>query len=134
MLGRILAEWDDRPAGCLFLVPLWHPVLMAEQIGTLAAMASGPFVIQAGLGGGRAQFRAMGARWSDRGRLLEEGIGVVQSAPGRRDRVQPNRGTSTGPHRPPATARHGVVDRCGRSGRDSIGPPGWATAGTAPPI
>jgi alkanesulfonate monooxygenase SsuD/methylene tetrahydromethanopterin reductase-like flavin-dependent oxidoreductase (luciferase family) len=79
MLGRILAEWDDRPAGCLFLVPLWHPVLMAEQIGTLAAMASGPFIIQTGLGGGRHQFAAMGASLGDRGRRLEEGIVTVQA-------------------------------------------------------
>ena len=79
MLGRILAEWDDRPAGCLFLVPLWHPVLMAEQIGTLAAMAPGPFIIQTGLGGGSAQFRAMGARLGERGRRLEEGIVTVQA-------------------------------------------------------
>ena len=40
MLGRLLAEWDDRPAGALFLLPLWHPVLVAEQIGTLASIAS----------------------------------------------------------------------------------------------
>ncbi len=79
MLGRILAEWDSRPAGCLFLVPLWHPVLLAEQIGTLAAMASGPFVVQTGLGGGSTQFRAMGVDLGDRGRLLEEGIVVVQA-------------------------------------------------------
>src|ERR1700729_256790 len=79
MLGRILADWGDRPAGCLFLVPLWHPVLMAEQIGTLAAMAPGPFIIQTGLGGGSAQFRAMGARLGDRGRRLEEGIVAVQA-------------------------------------------------------
>jgi alkanesulfonate monooxygenase SsuD/methylene tetrahydromethanopterin reductase-like flavin-dependent oxidoreductase (luciferase family) len=78
MLGRILAEWDDRPAGCLFLVPLWHPVLMAEQIGTLAAIGSGPFIVQTGLGGGSGQFGAMGASLSDRGRHLEEGIKVVQ--------------------------------------------------------
>jgi alkanesulfonate monooxygenase SsuD/methylene tetrahydromethanopterin reductase-like flavin-dependent oxidoreductase (luciferase family) len=78
MLGCILAEWDSRPAGCLFLVPLWHPVLMAEQIGTLAAMAPGPFIIQAGVGGGSAQFRAMGVELQDRGRLLEEGIVAVQ--------------------------------------------------------
>src|SRR6516165_11379851 len=31
MLGRLLAEWGDAPAGCLFLLPLWHPVLVAEQ-------------------------------------------------------------------------------------------------------
>ena len=79
MLGRLLAEWDERPAGCLFLVPLWNPVLMAEQIGTLAAMATGPFIVQAGLGGGAAQFGAMGAQTSTRGRALEEGIRVVQA-------------------------------------------------------
>jgi alkanesulfonate monooxygenase SsuD/methylene tetrahydromethanopterin reductase-like flavin-dependent oxidoreductase (luciferase family) len=39
MLARLLAEWGEAPAGCLFLLPLWHPVLVAEQIGTLAAIA-----------------------------------------------------------------------------------------------
>ena len=39
MLSRLLAEWSEAPAGCLFLLPLWHPVLVAEQIGTLAAVA-----------------------------------------------------------------------------------------------
>jgi alkanesulfonate monooxygenase SsuD/methylene tetrahydromethanopterin reductase-like flavin-dependent oxidoreductase (luciferase family) len=79
MLGRLLAEWTDRPAGCLFLVPLWNPVLMAEQIGTLAAMSSCPFIVQAGLGGGGAQFRAMGADLSQRAARLEEGILVAQA-------------------------------------------------------
>jgi hypothetical protein len=41
MLGRLLAEWSDRPAGALFLLPLWNPVLVAEQVGTLAAIAAG---------------------------------------------------------------------------------------------
>src|ERR1700722_3767014 len=77
MLGRLLAEWTDRPIGCLFLVPLWHPVLMAEQIGTLAAMSSGSFIIQTGLGAG--QFRAMGADLGQRAARLEEGILVVQA-------------------------------------------------------
>jgi alkanesulfonate monooxygenase SsuD/methylene tetrahydromethanopterin reductase-like flavin-dependent oxidoreductase (luciferase family) len=79
MLGRILAEWADRPVGCLFLVPLWHPVLMAEQIGTLAAMSSGPFIVQTGLGGGTDQFRAMGAELSQRGARFEEGVLVAQA-------------------------------------------------------
>ena len=79
MLGRLLAEWTARPVGCLFLVPLWHPVLMAEQIGTLAAMSSQPFIVQAGLGGGAGQFRAMGADLAQRAARLEEGILVVQA-------------------------------------------------------
>jgi alkanesulfonate monooxygenase SsuD/methylene tetrahydromethanopterin reductase-like flavin-dependent oxidoreductase (luciferase family) len=79
VLGRIGAEWTDRPLGCLFLLPLWHPVLMAEQIGTLAAMSSGPFIVQIGLGGDPAQFRAMGIDIGKRASRFEEGIRVVQS-------------------------------------------------------
>ncbi len=79
VIGRILAEWTRNPVGCLFLVPLWNPVLMAEQIGTLAAMSSGPFIVQAGAGGGEAQFAAMGAALGERGRRTEEGIRVVRA-------------------------------------------------------
>ncbi len=79
MLGRILAEWTTGPIGCLFLVPLWHPVLMAEQIGTLAAMSPGPFIVQTGLGGGAGQFRAMGADLGQRATRFEEGVLVVQA-------------------------------------------------------
>ena len=79
MLGRLLAEWDDRPAGCLFLVPLWHPVLMAEQIGTLASIAAGPFVVQVGGGGGTKTFAAMGTTTGARRRRLDEGIAIVQA-------------------------------------------------------
>jgi alkanesulfonate monooxygenase SsuD/methylene tetrahydromethanopterin reductase-like flavin-dependent oxidoreductase (luciferase family) len=61
MLGRLLAEWGEAPAGCLFLLPLWHPVLVAEQIGTLAAIAQGRFIMQCGLGWGDTRFAAMGA-------------------------------------------------------------------------
>jgi alkanesulfonate monooxygenase SsuD/methylene tetrahydromethanopterin reductase-like flavin-dependent oxidoreductase (luciferase family) len=80
MLGRMLAEWpSERPAGCLFLVPLWHPVLMAEQIGTLAAIHGGPFIVQTGLGGGQHQFAAMGRSMDRRLGDLSEGIRVVQA-------------------------------------------------------
>jgi alkanesulfonate monooxygenase SsuD/methylene tetrahydromethanopterin reductase-like flavin-dependent oxidoreductase (luciferase family) len=79
MLGRLLAEWGERPVGALFLVPLWNPVLMAEQIATLAALSSGPFIIQTGAGAGGDQFQAMGADLGQRAARLEEGILVVQA-------------------------------------------------------
>lgn len=82
MLGRLLAEWPNRPAGCLFLVPLWHPVLMAEQIGTLAAIhavsGDAPFIVQTGLGYGQSQFTAFNADMKTRGRVLEETVRVVK--------------------------------------------------------
>lgn len=79
VLGRLLAEWPDRPAGCLFLVPLWHPVLMAEQIGTLAALAGGPFIVQTGIGYGDDQFDAFGASQRTRGREIDTRVPLVQS-------------------------------------------------------
>ncbi len=78
ILGRLLAEWGDRTAGALFLLPLWHPVLVAEQVATLAAIAGGPFVLQLGLGAGEAQFAGMGASLSRRAPTLEAGLDVVR--------------------------------------------------------
>src|SRR5262245_54463070 len=66
ILGRLLAEWHERTAGVLMLLPLWHPVLAAEQLGTLAAIHDGPFVLQCALGGGADQFAAMGAELKQR--------------------------------------------------------------------
>lgn len=79
VIGRLMAEWDaERPIGCLFLFPLWNPVLAAEQIATLACMTDAPFVIQAAIGSDPGQFAAMGADHSKRGRALDESIRVVK--------------------------------------------------------
>ena len=78
MLGRLLAEWGGAPAGCLFLLPLWHPVLVAEQIGTLAAIAQGLFIMQCGLGWGDARFAAMGTNIRTRPSAFEEALDIVR--------------------------------------------------------
>jgi alkanesulfonate monooxygenase SsuD/methylene tetrahydromethanopterin reductase-like flavin-dependent oxidoreductase (luciferase family) len=78
MLGRLLAEWGEAPAGCLFLLPLWNPVLVAEQIGTLAAIAQGPFIMQCGLGWGEDRFAAMGANFKTRPSAFEEALDIIR--------------------------------------------------------
>jgi len=78
MLGRLLAEWNENPAGCLFLLPLWNPVIAAEQIGTLASIAKGRFIVQCGLGTGREQFAAMGVDIRHRPSLFEEGLAIIR--------------------------------------------------------
>jgi alkanesulfonate monooxygenase SsuD/methylene tetrahydromethanopterin reductase-like flavin-dependent oxidoreductase (luciferase family) len=78
MLGRLLAEWGDATAGCLFLLPLWNPVLLAEQVGTLASIATGPFVVQTGLGAEETQFKAMGANIKHRPSAFEESLDCVK--------------------------------------------------------
>jgi alkanesulfonate monooxygenase SsuD/methylene tetrahydromethanopterin reductase-like flavin-dependent oxidoreductase (luciferase family) len=77
-MGRLLAEWGDRPAGALYLLPLWNPVLLAEQVGTLAAIAAGRFILQCALGGGDDQFTAMGADIRHRGPAFERALDVVR--------------------------------------------------------
>ncbi len=78
MLARLLAEWRGRPAGVLMLLPLWHPVLAAEQIGTLAAIHDGPFVLQCAVGGGAEQFGAFGVELRHRRTRFEAGLDVVR--------------------------------------------------------
>src|SRR5437762_13729086 len=78
ILGRLLAEWGEAAAGCLFLLPLWHPVLVAEQIGTLAAIAQGPFIMQCGPGWGDDRFAATGANLRTRPSAFEEPLDIVR--------------------------------------------------------
>ncbi|MDQ1489009.1 MAG: hypothetical protein QOJ23_1523, partial [Actinomycetota bacterium] len=77
ILGRLLVEWGDRPAGALYLLPAWNPVLVAEQVGTLAALAEGRFVLQCAIGGGD-QMALMGAPPSGRGAVFEHHLDVIR--------------------------------------------------------
>ncbi|MDQ1481955.1 MAG: hypothetical protein QOF35_31 [Actinomycetota bacterium] len=78
MLGRLLAEWGERTAGALFLLPLWHPLLLAEHVGTLACLTSGRFILQCALGGGDEQFAGMGASLRGRVDRFESALAVFR--------------------------------------------------------
>src|SRR6185437_9561182 len=56
----------------------WHPVIVAEQIGTLAAIAKGAFTVQCGLGWVDARFTAMGANIRTRPSAFEEALNIVR--------------------------------------------------------
>ena len=79
ILGRMLAEWNNKPAGALYLLPLWNPVLLAEQIGTLAAIMEGRFVLQCALGGDPNQFAAMGADIKYRVSMFEDALSIMKA-------------------------------------------------------
>jgi alkanesulfonate monooxygenase SsuD/methylene tetrahydromethanopterin reductase-like flavin-dependent oxidoreductase (luciferase family) len=51
---------------------------VAEQIGTLAAITRGPFIMQCGLGWGDARFAAMGANIRTRPSVFEEALDIVR--------------------------------------------------------
>jgi alkanesulfonate monooxygenase SsuD/methylene tetrahydromethanopterin reductase-like flavin-dependent oxidoreductase (luciferase family) len=77
LLGRLLAEWGDGPFGALFLLPLWNPVLVAEQVGTLASLGRGRFILPLAVGG-RDQLGPMGIRVQHRGTQFEAGLHIVR--------------------------------------------------------
>jgi alkanesulfonate monooxygenase SsuD/methylene tetrahydromethanopterin reductase-like flavin-dependent oxidoreductase (luciferase family) len=78
VLGRLLAEWTDAPAGALYLLPLWHPVIVAEQVGTLDALARGRFILQCAIGGGGEQFASLGVELRDRPTRFEAALSIVR--------------------------------------------------------
>ncbi len=77
LLGRLLAEWGDGPFGALFLLPLWNPVLVAEQVGTLASLGRGRFILPLAVGG-KDQFAPMGVHVRHRGKQFEAGLDIVR--------------------------------------------------------
>jgi alkanesulfonate monooxygenase SsuD/methylene tetrahydromethanopterin reductase-like flavin-dependent oxidoreductase (luciferase family) len=77
LLGRLLAEWGDAPFGALFLLPLWNPVLVAEQVGTLASLGRGRFILPMTVGG-RDQFAPMGVHVRHRGKHFESALDIVR--------------------------------------------------------
>ncbi len=84
MIGRIMADWPTegaaaRPIGLLLLLPLWHPVLAAEQVATLAAMTDAPFIVQTGIGHGAADFAALSADLRTRGHVTDAAIAMIKS-------------------------------------------------------
>jgi len=79
MMGRMLAEWHNRPAGVLVLLPLWHPVLVAEQVATLACISEAPFILQCGLGRSEAQFQAMSANIKHRPSAFEQSLSCLRA-------------------------------------------------------
>jgi alkanesulfonate monooxygenase SsuD/methylene tetrahydromethanopterin reductase-like flavin-dependent oxidoreductase (luciferase family) len=78
MMGRLLAEWGDRPAGVLFLLPLWNPVLVAEQVGTLASIHTGRFIMQCAIGRDDEASPAMGVNAKYRPSMVEESLDIVR--------------------------------------------------------
>jgi|GEM_PF-90659 len=79
MLGRLLAEWGNRPAGALYLLPLWNPVLVAEQTATLACINRGPFIMQCGIGGDERQSSGMGVDIRLRPSMFEESLATIRA-------------------------------------------------------
>jgi alkanesulfonate monooxygenase SsuD/methylene tetrahydromethanopterin reductase-like flavin-dependent oxidoreductase (luciferase family) len=141
VLGRMLAEWGDRPAGALYLLPLWNPVLVAEQVATLACIAQGRFILQCALGGDPRQSAGMGVDIRFRPSMFERSLDIIRAL-WRGDAVSSDRfwqldGSRIAPLPPEpvevwigASARV-AIDRAARVGDVWLGEPGMDPATAA---
>lgn len=62
----------------VLLLPLRQPVILAKELASLQALARGRFVLGAGTGWSPAEFAAVGAKRSERGRRTDETLEVVR--------------------------------------------------------
>ena len=78
-LGRVAAESGDMAIGTgILLLPLLHPVDVAEQIATLDTLCGGHFIFGVGLGYEQEEFNAFGIdRRTRRGRF-EESLEIIK--------------------------------------------------------
>lgn len=66
-----------RLATGIFLLPLHHPVHVAEQVASLDELSGGRAILGVGSGWNPLEYAAFGARVSERGARMEEGLTIV---------------------------------------------------------
>src|SRR5262245_19792435 len=67
-----MAVTGVMPVGMVLLAPFYQPIVLAEQLGTLAAFAQAPLIVTLANGGRSQMFDAFGISMRSRARRLEE--------------------------------------------------------------
>ncbi len=79
LLGRLAAEAGEMALGTgIVLLPLQHPVDMAEQVATLDALTNGRFIFGVGLGYEKEEFDAFGLEVGERVGRFEESLELMK--------------------------------------------------------
>jgi alkanesulfonate monooxygenase SsuD/methylene tetrahydromethanopterin reductase-like flavin-dependent oxidoreductase (luciferase family) len=77
-VARLGAVTGGMTLGMVLLAPFYQPILLAEQLGTLAAFASAPLVVTLANGGRAQAFEAFGLPMSSRASRLEELVAILR--------------------------------------------------------
>jgi len=79
LLAAIASHTTElRLATCIYLLPLHHPLHVAEQIATLDEISGGRAVLGAGVGWSPHEYSAYGASTRERGARMEEALTVLR--------------------------------------------------------
>ena len=77
-VARMLAETGSMQVGMVLLAPFYEPIVLAEQIGTLAAFATAPLIVTLANGGRAQAFDAFGIPMRTRAARLEALLDVLR--------------------------------------------------------
>jgi alkanesulfonate monooxygenase SsuD/methylene tetrahydromethanopterin reductase-like flavin-dependent oxidoreductase (luciferase family) len=79
LLGRMAAEAGHMNLGTgILLLPLFHPLEIAEQVATLDMITDGHFIFGTGLGYEEEEFEAFGVNRKFRGPRFEESLQIIK--------------------------------------------------------
>lgn len=62
----------------IFILPVRHPLLVAKQIGTAAAMAEGRIALGIGVGWMKEEYEMLGADFHTRGKRMDEEVEILR--------------------------------------------------------
>lgn len=80
-LGWLAGITDNvRLLSHIYVLPFRHPLVAAKAFATLDAVSGGRVILGVGTGHVQREFEMLGVDFSDRGRLLDEGIDAVRAA------------------------------------------------------
>jgi alkanesulfonate monooxygenase SsuD/methylene tetrahydromethanopterin reductase-like flavin-dependent oxidoreductase (luciferase family) len=78
-IARLSAVTESMSVGMVLLAPFYHPLLLAEQVGTLGAFVDAPLIVTFAAGGAPQAFGAFGYTLRSRGARTEEIVAVVRA-------------------------------------------------------
>jgi alkanesulfonate monooxygenase SsuD/methylene tetrahydromethanopterin reductase-like flavin-dependent oxidoreductase (luciferase family) len=78
IIARISAVSGQMQIGALFMLPLFHPVLLAEQVATLDVICEGRFTLKTAVGGQQDAHAAFGIPWKERAGRFEECLEIMR--------------------------------------------------------
>jgi alkanesulfonate monooxygenase SsuD/methylene tetrahydromethanopterin reductase-like flavin-dependent oxidoreductase (luciferase family) len=81
VLARLAAEVDPdvRLATTVVMSPVYHPVMLAEELASLDVMTEGRLVVGIGLGYRPEEFDYLGVPWAERVPRFEEGLELMKA-------------------------------------------------------
>lgn len=77
-LGRLAAEIGDMEMGGVYLLPLAHPIRLAESLVTLDNLSGGKLIVCPALGWRPAEFEALGVPLSERAARFTETLLIMK--------------------------------------------------------